>query len=321
MTRVLVVGSDGREEQELLRRLRNAACLPADAVITCTDLDDCDLLVVKDTPGLRNAALRMVSKRPDLQLWMQDDLGQLHDGLADSSTLLDNDAIGRALNRNHPRIAVPNAPFLATGSKQVTRILRRRLQERAGFALLSLQGRPQLLIDFEHDQAVPLHAHAGHASTLAQQLGDLFELLALQELSFDRYQQLADTLSRQPLRPVLWQMAQYGDNWTDLDRRLRRHAQVRLLRWPDFRVLAHQHDGFRLCSLLLRKSCTLEECSQLLGIDVDSVRAFMRSAYLCGYAAIEVPSETYSREPPAPKAGAGALLARMWRTVRAKAGA
>lgn len=321
MTRVLVVGSDSREEQALLQRLRHAASLPVDAVMTCTDLDTCDLLVVRDTPGLRNAARRMVSTRPDLQLWMQDDRGQLHDGLADTAALLDNDAIERALNRSSPRIGVPDAPFLASGSKQVTRILRRRLQEKAGYALLSLQGQPQLLIDFEHDQAVPMYVHPGEGPTLAQQLGDLFELLALQDLGRERYLQLADTLSRQPLRPVLWQMAQHGDHWTDLDRRLRQHAQVRLLRWPDFRVLAHQHDGFRLCSLLLKKPCTLEECSRLLGIEVDPVRAFMRSTYLCGYAAIEVPTETYSREPVSAKAGAGTLLARMWRSVRAKAGA
>src|SRR5690606_23905508 len=70
--------------------------------------------------------------------------------------------------------------FLASGAKQMTRLLRQRLQERKGYALLSAQSEPQLLIDFEHDLAVPLNAGASVESNLARQLGDLFDLLTLQ---------------------------------------------------------------------------------------------------------------------------------------------
>jgi len=170
MTRVLVVGSDSREEQVLLRRLRNAACLPADSLMACTDLDECDLLVVRDTPGLRNAARRMLSTRPGLRLWMHDDSGQLHEGLDDAAVPLDNAAIERVLNQRPQRIAVPDAPFLASGSKQVTRVLRRRLQEKSGFALLSLQGQPQLLIDFDSRDAseCDLECDAGRSARVMQ---------------------------------------------------------------------------------------------------------------------------------------------------------
>ena len=321
MTRVLVVGSDTREEQTLLGRLREIAGLPPEALQRCVDLDQCDLLLVRDTPALRSAARHMASKRPTMRLWLHDDDGAVHDGRSSNVLHLDQAQIQRAL-------APPDAPveadtdglYLASGAKQVTRLLRRRLQEKHGRAMLSLQGQPQLLIDFEHDQMVPLYQHPADGPTLAQQLGDVFELLALQELSLARFDALADKLSRQPLRPLLWQMAQFGDNWTDFDRRLQQHAQVSLLRWPDFRVLAHQHDGFRLCSLLLKKPCSLVECTQLLEVDINATRAFMRSAYLCGYAEVRVP-ETAPTPPTAPvKNSASTLLARMWRSVRQRTG-
>ncbi|MGH8053927.1 MAG: hypothetical protein ACREP4_08395 [Stenotrophomonas sp.] len=333
MTRVLVVGSDTREEKALLGRLLQVAGLPPEALQRCADLDQCDLLLVRDTPALRSAAKHMASKRPAMRLWMHDDAGVVHDGRSDSLHELDDAQIQHALA---PPASPPTSPltpedaeslqpenteglFLASGAKQMTRLLRQRLQERKGYALLSVQSKPMLLIDFEHDQAVPLNAEISTEQNLAQQLGEVFDLLALQELSPQRFQTLAGNVSRQPLRPLLWQLAQHSDNWTDFERRLQQHAQVSLLRWPDFRVLAHQHDGFRLCSLLLKKPCSLHECTRLLELDIDATRAFMRSAYLCGYAEVKIP-EVAPPPPPAPKQGASALLARMWRSVRNRTG-
>ncbi|MGE8224529.1 MAG: hypothetical protein ACN6RK_01970 [Stenotrophomonas sp.] len=322
MTRVLVVGSDTREEQTLLGRLREIAGLPPEGLQRCVDLDQCDLLLVRDTPALRSAAQHMASKRPAMRLWLHDDAGAVQDGRDADTPHLDRAEIQRALAPTPSAVVDTSTDglYLASGAKQVTRQLRRRLQEKQGRAILSLQGQPQLLIDFEHDQMVPLYLHPADGPTLAQQLGDVFELLALQEVSQARFDAMADKLSRQPLRPLLWQMAQFGDNWTDFDRRLQQQAQVSLLRWPDFRVLAHQHDGFRLCSLLLKKPCSLAECTQLLDVDISAARAFMRSAYLCGYAEVRVPEITAA--PPAAPArnSASALLARMWRSVRQRTG-
>ncbi len=321
---MLVVGSDTREEQVLLGRLRQVAGLPPEALQRCADLDQCDLLLVRDTPALRTAAIHMASKRPAMRLWMHDDAGVVHDGRSGSRHQLDDAQIQHALA---PSPLVPHADenpdadgqFLASGSKQVTRLLRQRLQEKKGRALLLAHNKPMLLIDFEHDQAIPLHAAASADSNLAQQLGDLFDSLVLQELSLQRFTELAGNVSRQPLRPLLWQMAQHSSNWSDFERRLQQHAQVSLLRWPDFRVLAHQHDGFRLCSLLLKKPCSLHECTRLLELDIGATRAFMRSAYLCGYAEVKIP-EMAPPPPPPPKQGASALLARMWRSVRNRTG-
>lgn len=322
MTRVLVVGSDTREEQALLGRLREVAGIPPEALQRCIDLDQCDLLLVRDTPALRSAAQHMASKRPSMRLWMHDDAGAVHDGRSVATLHLDDAQIQRALAPAVPPpvVADTDGLYLASGAKQVTRLLRQRLQEKHGRALLSLQGHPQLLIDFEHDQVVSLAAQpAASGQALARQLGDVFELLALQELSGAAFQAMGGDLPRQPLRPLLWQMAQFGDHWTDFDRRLQLHAQVSLSRWPDFRVLAHQHDGFRLCSLLLKKPCTLLECTRLLELDVDATRAFMRSAYLCGYAEVRVP-EVAEAPPVAAKSSASTLLARMWRSVRQRSG-
>ena len=94
-----------------------------------------------------------------------------------------------------------------------------------------------------------------------------------------------------------------------------RGASVKLLRWPDFRVLGHDHDGFRLCSLLLKRACTVDECAMLLDLPAAAVRDFIHAAYLCGYAQLQV-------TPAAPLSGARAstadtgLLARLWRTLR-----
>lgn len=325
MTRVLVVGSDTREEQVLLGRLRQVAGLPPEALQRCADLDQCDLLLVRDTPALRSAARHMASKRPHMRLWMHDDDGVVHDGRSALPLRLDDAQIQRALAPVTWGVpadceASGDGLFLAAGAKQVTRLLRQRLQQKQGYALLSVQRQPALLIDFEHDLAVPLQATTADAPSLPQHLGERFEQLVLQEMSATRFQALVGELSRQPLRPLLWQMAQYSDSWTDFERRLQQHALVRLLRWPDFRVLAHQHDGFRLCSLLLKKPCSLHECTRLLDVDVAATRAFMRSAYLCGYAQVQLPDAPVTPPPAPARNGAGTLLARMWRSVRNRTG-
>lgn len=206
-------------------------------------------------------------------------------------------------------------PPTAQGAKAITRALRERLLLRQGHAALVVDDAPQLLLDFVQDQmVVPLGVPMG---SLAQDLSDLFPSLSLHDLSERRYLDLADTLPRQPLRPLLWQWGQRPAHWQDLEARLRRGTRVRLLRWPDFRVLGHQHDSFRLCSLLLKRASSVEECATLLEVPEEAVRSVVRPAYLSGYAALEDLGPT-----PAPvrSSGSGTLLARMWRSVRQRAG-
>ena len=317
MARVLVVGSDIQREHALLQRLRSAAALPADTVRSCRDLDDCDLLVIKDTPALRNAALRMVRERPKIQFWIEDQDGHLRHGQGDEHAVLDDHAIEHALRQMPaaPAAVSIEEPCAARGAKAITRALRESLQSRHGHAVLALKGLPVLLLDFEQDQMV-VPDGSGNAE-LAQLLSDDFEQLALHGIAAKRYQQLAGELPRQSLRPLLWHWGQHPAHWHDLDVRLQQHARVRLLRWPDFRVLGHQHDSFRLCSLLLKRACSVDECASLLDISGDAVRAFVHPAYLCGYAALEAPAGG-SRFIGG--SDAGGLLARMWRSVRQRSG-
>jgi len=316
MARVLVVGSDVQGERALLQRLRVAASLPPDTVRSCRDLDECDLLVIKDTPALRNAALRMVRERPRIQFWIEDQDGHLRQGQGDNRGVLDDNAIEHALRRMPDEPTSIDEPCTARGAKAITRALRESLPARQGHALLALDGEPRVLLDIVHDQMV---VPAGvDAADLAQHLSDTFESLSLHGISARRYQQLSGALPRQPLRPLLWQWGLRPAHWHDLDARLQRHARVKLLRWPDFRVLGHQHDSFRLCSLLLKRACSVDECAQLLDVPADAVRSFVHPAYLCGYAALE---DTAAPAPlPRRDSDGGTLLARMWRSVRQRGG-
>lgn len=321
MARVLVVGSDMQGERALLQRLRSAASLTADAVSTCRDLDECDLLVIRDTPALRNAALRMVRERPRIQLWVEDQQGQLREGERANGPVLDDAAIEQALRHMADSIPAPpiDEPCTARGAKAITRALRESLNARQGHAVLALDGTAQVLLDFVQDQMViPAGVPAEH---LAQDLSDAFESLSLHGISARRYQELAAERTRQPLRPLLWQWGQRPDHWQDLDARLQRHARVKLLRWPDFRVLGRQHDSFRLCSLLLKRACSVDECASLLDVSSEAVRGFVHPAYLCGYAALEAVPQDAVPTRSAPAAGGGTLLARMWRSVRQRSGA
>lgn len=212
---------------------------------------------------------------------------------------------------------VPSTPGAISGSKPLTRRLRQYVWQKSGHAMLSLDGQPRLLLDFAHDHGVALSPAA--SPPLAQVLGEGFGRIVLQELPQERFDALAKGQFHQPLRPILWQVAQHGGDWDDLGRRLLRQARIRLLRWPDFRLLAHQHDGFRLCSLLLKKPCTVEECRQLLDLNAHTVEAFVRSAYLCGYAMVETPDGTHEKAPAIVAPPIGSLLARMWRSLRGPA--
>jgi hypothetical protein len=211
-------------------------------------------------------------------------------------------------------------PPVVTGSKPLTRRLRQHLWQKTGCALLSLDGQPRLLLDFVHDHGTPLAMNVGASTTsLARVLGEGFGRIVMQELRPERFEALTKHQFHQPLRPILWQIAQHGGDWDDLDRRLLRHARIRLLRWPDFRLLAHQHDGFRLCSLLLKRACSVDECRQLLDLDAITVQAFVRSAYLCGYATVETPEGVGVAASTRSSVHTGSLLARMWRNLRGTA--
>ncbi len=308
MVRVLVVGADIQGERALMQRLRVASALPDDQIRRSEDLNDCDLLVIRDTQALRSAAQRMCHQREHLHCWIEGVGGELRDR-NDRQDILDDEVIGRLLRNMQPK-AKPMR--LANGAHAITRLLRERLPLREGHALLGLGDEVLLLLDLEQDQAVLLQDYG--SSTLVERLSRNFESLYLDALTPAQMLALAGTRTRQPLRPLLWQWAQRSDHWQELDQRLRSES-VKLLRWPDFRVLGHQHDGFRLCSLLLKRACTVDECATLLDLPASTVRDFIHAAYLCGYAQLQ-PAPVAPISAVRNEASDTGMLARLWRHLR-----
>lgn len=310
MARVLVVGADMRAERALLERLQRLSGLPEGRLSSCRGLDECDLLVVRDTPGLRHAALRMARQRPGMPFWIEAEDGGLVDGHAHERVMLEDRQIERvlcAINTRAP--ARGDAECVARGAKAVTRELRRRLRDRQGRTRLVLADGQDLLLDFGADLvAAPGTADARE---LPAHLGVGLDDARLEIPAPPAPEQVP----RLPLRPLLWQAGQHGDHWRDLDAKLAGGAVVRLSRWPDFRVIARQPEGFRLCSLLLKRPASVRECASMLGLEVELVRQFVHSAYLCGYASLQ-PLDTPATPLAPAREGGATMLARMWRSLR-----
>lgn len=348
MTKVLVVGADMEGERQLLERLQAMASLPSGSLQACRDLDECDLLIVRDRPGLRNAAMRMRQTRPSMRLWLEDTAGALHNGSDDQPALLAQDEIIAVLcGQQAPMATVtpirpgmimagagtaspsPAASVEAAtaanhehGSHAVVRALRRGLRARSGHALLCHGEQPILAIDFANAQAVSLDpqlpAGLGEAiAWLSPRLGRV-SICQLEAAVYARHEQQGQRL---PLRALLWQAGQQAGGWNRIDARLQQGAVIHLQGWPDFRVLARQQDVFRLCSLLVRRPSSLADCVKLLDLAPATVLDFVHSAFLAGYVNLEQAgrqeAEPAARVPAASSGGsAGGLLARMWRSVR-----
>lgn len=116
MTRVLVVGVDVDTERILLERLHRIAGLPVGSLQACRDLDECELLIVRNSPGLRNAALRMRQTRPQMHLWVEANDGALLNGTDDALPALSNEQIVSVLTASNVSVARPLAPSLAVAA-------------------------------------------------------------------------------------------------------------------------------------------------------------------------------------------------------------
>ncbi len=231
-------------------------------------------------------------------------------------TLHGEQATGKAIGGMEEQFAAEGV-LVASGAKAITQAIRAGGRQRQGHVLLRQGMQTRLLIDFENDQMVS--ASSLTPAALAEELAASFDQLRMQAISAFAYERLSRGLHAHPLRPLLWQWGQQSRGWQDLDAKLAA-AKVRLLRWPDFRVLGRQHDSFRLCSLLLRRPSSVDECTRLLDMPAERVLSFVHPAFLCGYANLE-PATAESAPAPAspvrsPAREDGTLLARMWRSVR-----
>ncbi len=321
MAKVLIMGSDATGEQTLLQRLHAVSGMPGLSLTLCHDFSDCDLLVVRDNPMLCKAAQRIASNHPWLPMWSLADDGSLRDALHEPPAPLDDAQVRAALQRLHvvaqssPKIApIPELP--ATQDMPLGVAMRMRLTAADTVAALTLEESPLLLLDFRRLLAVVPPGAPWSDQAPAQVLGREFGRLSLRTLPPAQYSALFVDLPSVPLIPLLWQASLRMQVVPELLAPLHEGSRLHLQRWPDFRVLAHRHDDFRLCSLLLRRASTVLEASHALGVDPGATRAFFNAAWLSGYANVEVEAVA---DPPRAR-GPGALLASMWRGIRRSRG-
>jgi hypothetical protein len=307
--RVLIMGSDVQTEVALMRRLQRIAALPAQGLATGYTLDACDLLVVQDTPALRASSARLRDADPTRPLWLMDAGGRLSDP-AQGPAPLSETAIRKTLQMLFaPHVAQVDARQ-ATDQRPFADQLRALLSGRSEQAVLSLDGMDVLQLDFASASAQPLHSARQAADNVPGLLGPGFERLVLR---VGEQAPVSAEAPRLPLTPLLWQTALRMRMVPRLIEPLTDTTALRMTQWPDFRVLAHRHDDFRLCTLLLKQACTATGAAALLEIDAGAARAFFNAAYLSGYAApedLDVDSAATPAERPRSR------LARLWRGMR-----
>jgi hypothetical protein len=265
-------------------------------------------VIVQDTPTSAGAAAELRQARPDRPLWLIDAGGRLFDP-AQGPAPLGEAAIRatvQALFAPHAagtRLRSPQLPF--------ARQLRARLAARSGQAVLSLDGVQLLQLDFATATARPLHS-ARLAEDVPGLLGPGFDRLVLRMEAPSAAPD--EDAPRLPLIPLLWQTGLRMRTVPRLIEPLTESTALRMSQWPDFRVLAHRHDDFRLCSLLLKQACTADAAAESLKIDPGAARAFFNAAYLSGYATAE--DDAAPAPPAAAPQSSRSPLARLWRGVR-----
>ncbi len=315
VVRVAIVGSDVQTEVALMRRLQRIAALPADSLTLIHNPDGCDLLVLQEASTTRVAGARLAQERPARPLWLIDAGGRLSDPRQGAAPLHEQAIreVLQALHAPHAQADVaPSAP-----ARPFAEQLREHLQARRTQAVLSLDGVDVLHLDFVAGQAVPLHSARQAVDNVPGLLGPGFDRLVLREVAFAP----AGQAPRLALTPLLWQTALRMRMVPKLIAPLTETTALRMRQWPDFRVLAHRHDDFRLCSLLLKQAMTATEAAAQLDMDPGAARAFFNAAYLSGHAVLEGEADalagaTADAPPPPPSTSP---LARLWQRLRGSA--
>lgn len=201
--------------------------------------------------------------------------------------------------------------------KPTAAALREKVIGRSGAAVLSLDGQPRLLIDFDRALAVTCPDDAA-----ADVLAAGFHRLVLAPLSTREFNDGMARAQSCALAPLLWNMALQVRTDPPLLMDLGRGGRLSLQQWPDFRALAHRHDHFRLSSLLLKRPCSVAEAADLLELDARTVQAFFNAAWLSGHAAVVAAVGAEAARPaalPGRRTSGGhatSALARMWQSVR-----
>lgn len=326
VAKVFIMGTDIHCERAVMERLRCLAGTPAITMDACNDLASCDLLIVYRNSPLRRAVDRIVRDRPALPLWLLDHNGSLADGTRPAEAPLSEDAIRCTLRRimqlpaeaaNDRFADAPNPGDEAhvTGQAQLAAELNRRAIARTGAAALVLDDHPLALLDFAAAVAVPGIDTGGAPERLEIALAEAFDRVVLQPLPADHVVAPGmEDSSSIPLPRLLWRTGLQFDQHALLPAA----AMMRLPAWPDFRIIARQHDHFRLCSLLLRRACTTATAAELLELPLADVQGFFNAAWISGYGELAQPPAAPAHAANTPRRGAGSLLASMWRRVRGR---
>lgn len=329
---VLSLGIDRASEVALLQRFATLPGLATTAFLASDDFEHCDVLVVDPASPMLFVARRTAALRPDMILLMLGPGGTLHDGRdptcpglapARLATLLGVAPAVPAAPVTHVPVTfarppsgspVASAPAGApppVSTPALAEQLRERIVSADSHAALMLHGSAVLLLDFDRKLAVPMAPSADDAAT---SLARVFTQLSLRPISAAEFNAGADTHQAVAVAPLLWAVAQQVEPAAALLPPLTAERVLSLRQWPDFRALAHRHDHFRLCCLLLKQASTVQEAAQLLDLDPAVVAGFFNAAYLSGYAE---PGEARARpQPQPPPRRGGSTLARMWRSVR-----
>lgn len=141
-------------------------------------------------------------------------------------------------------------------------------------------------------------------------LADEHPPLCLAPVTQEILVQRATVSSNLPLRPTLWNIGLAATRLDRLMTPLQMDAKLRLRRWPDFRILAHRPDHFRLCALLIKQGASVQACCDILDLPQRQVQSFFNAAFLTAYAFPVMGEDAPVR--PSPADG----LVNLWRQLR-----
>lgn len=165
-------------------------------------------------------------------------------------------------------------------------------------------------LDTKNDRMMTT-APAPIALTLLHKLlADEHPPLCLAPVTQEILVQRATVSSNLPLRPTLWNIGLAATRLDRLMTPLQTDAKLRLRRWPDFRILAHRPDHFRLCALLIKQGASVQACCDILDLPQRQVQSFFNAAFLTAYAFPVMGEDAPVR--PSPADG----LVNLWRQLR-----
>jgi len=171
---------------------------------------------------------------------------------------------------------------------------------------------PVCWLDAKNDRLMTT-APAPITLTLLQELlADEQPPLRLAPVTQEMFVQRAAVSGNLPLRPTLWNIGLAATRLDRLVAPLQMDAKLRLHRWPDFRILAHRPDHFRLCALLIKQGASVQSCCDILDLPQRQVQSFFNAAFLTAYAFPVTGEDAPVR--PSPTDG----LVNLWRQLRTR---